>query len=194
MERRGLSEPCPHWLRRTPHRQSLLWGGSEDASAAFSLWGAPVWVKSLLRRSGPGVRMTPHWMESKGCQRKKRRWERGSVPSQGCPGYGHREKAWYSLAVSLFRGALFCASLHRCGDAPVPAVLVSSPLPFDDRHTRPAFRWKHTQIHRRRQWKKSPAWLWCQCRFPFDALGHTPNLNFLSNVKQSPLCCCPMMG
>lgn len=35
----------------------------------------------------------------------------------------------------FFWRALFCVSLHRCGDAPIPAVLVSSPLPFDDQHT-----------------------------------------------------------
>ncbi len=45
--------------------------------------------------------------------------------------------SWWRV---FFRCVLFCVLLRRCGDAPIPAALVSSPLPFDDQHT-------HTHTH-----------------------------------------------
>lgn len=37
----------------------------------------------------------------------------------------------FFVCVVLYAMLSDCVSLRRCGDAPIPAALVSSPLPFD---------------------------------------------------------------
>lgn len=70
---------------------------------------------------------------------------------------------------SLSGRALFCVSLHRCGDAPIPAALVSSLLPFDAQHTQTHTSARpHGCTHRYTSGdseRRSPALLWCLCRF-----------------------------
>ena len=140
-----------------------------DANAPFSVRGAPVRVKSLLGSSVWGEwtwRAAGRSLKDpmgRGRERRPRGWGWGTALCQGCPGYGQKEEAWYSLTVleEVSWYVLFCVSLHRCGDAPIPAALVSSPLAFDDQHTH-----THTPTHIVSWIHTSERSLWCPCRSP----------------------------
>lgn len=172
MERRGLSVPYPCWLRCTPHRQSPLWGGSEmhtppSASGEHQSESNAYWDAVGVRGyAGRGWSWHSIGWNLKDLMAVRGRWGNG-VPLRARVArvMGSGKKAWYSLTVSLFLCTLFCASLHRCGDAPIPAVLVSSPLPFDDQHTRTDLQVQTVE--------KSPALPLVSVLLSFDASTHT---------------------
>lgn len=70
--KKGPLWTIPLLIEMYPTQAKPTLGWIWDATAAFSLWGASVWVKSLLgcsgyvRVCGAGVKLACYWMESKG--------------------------------------------------------------------------------------------------------------------------------
>lgn len=129
------------WRRRPP----LASGARQSESRAC--WEAACGGMNLTCR-WPGSKGSCWWVQ-RGGRGKGKADARGLRSVPGLPGLRAEGRGMaFSRSLGRFFGGWGdrdkdkdavmlsgCVSLHRCGDAPVPAALVSSPLPFDDPHT-----------------------------------------------------------